>query len=161
MRKSPLNKYQQTDALPAPIGPASITSILARIDAQSIYQLLASTLLAVTLMISFVSVQAGDEDLNPSVYQDFDPVTGFVIDVVPPPDDQQAAAQNHAASTPVDSVASTSATPPPVASTPATSAVTPEPETSSGLNPLLLTGGILVLGLVGAVAISKRKGAGH
>jgi hypothetical protein len=153
MRKSPLNKYQQTDALPAPIGPASITSILARIDAQSIYQSLASTLLAVTLMISFVSVQAGDEDLNPSVYQDFDPVTGFVIDVVPPPDDQQAAAQNHAAST--------SATPPPVASTPATSAVTPEPETSSGLNPLLLTGGILVLGLVGAVAISKRKGAGH
>jgi hypothetical protein len=153
MRKSPLNKYQQTDALPAPIGPASITSILARIDAKSIYQLLASTLLAVTLMISFVSVQAGDEDLNPSVYQDFDPVTGFVIDVVPPPDDQQAAAQNHAAST--------SATPPPVASTPATSAVTPEPETSSGLNPLLLTGGILVLGLVGAVAISNRKGAGH
>ena len=153
MRKFPLNKYQQTDALPAPIGPASITGILARIDARSIYQLLASTLLAVTLMISFVSVQAGDEDLNPSVYQDFDPVTGFVIDVVPPPDDQQAAAQNHAAST--------STTPPPVASTPATSAVTPEPETSSGLNPLLLTGGILVLGLVGAVAISKRKGAGH
>ena len=116
--------------------------------------------MAIALMVPTVSVQAGDEDLNPSVYQEFDPVTGFVIDVVPPPDDQQAAAQNHTASTPVDPAASTAATPADVASTPATQAVTPAPESSSGMNPLLLAGGILVLGLIGAMALGKRKDAG-
>jgi hypothetical protein len=35
------------------------------------------------LLLSSASLQAGDEDISPSAYQQFDPVTGFTITVDP------------------------------------------------------------------------------
>lgn len=36
------------------------------------------------------SVNAGDEDMNPTIYSRFDPETGFMIPNDPPPSSQQA-----------------------------------------------------------------------
>jgi hypothetical protein len=145
MQRSPLNRDQKTDALIALTGPV-----------RAIAHCVASGLLLATLSLPAL-VHAGDEDLNPSVYQEFDPVTGFVIDVVPPPDDQQAAAQNHTASTPATTP---SVVADPAAATASEPVVTAETGSSGALNPLIIAGGILLAGLVGAFILGKRKGTG-
>lgn len=44
-----------------------------------------------------VPVSAGDEDMNPTAYQQFDPVTGYMIPIENPPQNQQG--HNSATST--------------------------------------------------------------
>ncbi len=60
-------------------------------------------LLCLTAMLITSRLYAGDEDISPSVYQQFDPVTGYMITVEPPP----AAQQNHAPAAVAADVAST------------------------------------------------------
>jgi hypothetical protein len=60
-------------------------------------------LLCLTAILITPKLYAGDEDMSPSVYQQFDPVTGYMITVESPP----AASQNHAPAAVAADVAST------------------------------------------------------
>jgi hypothetical protein len=44
---------------------------------------------AALLVLLAVVARAGDEDISPSPYQEFDPVTGYMVTVDPAPDQQQ------------------------------------------------------------------------
>jgi hypothetical protein len=109
-------------------------------------------LLLFAILIITSLAHAGDEEFNPSAYQIFDPVTGYFINVDPPPDDQQASQQTPAAS--IDSQVSASA-----------DSIVPEspvagpaaPDEASGLNPAILTAGLVAFVLVVGFALKKRK----
>jgi hypothetical protein len=52
-------------------------------------------LAAITILLCLLSlsdVQAGDEDMNPTAYMQFDPVTGYMIPIENPPASQHAPA---------------------------------------------------------------------
>lgn len=105
---------------------------------------------------------AGDEEINPSVYQVFDPETGFFIDVEPPPDAQPAATTHTpSASTPPAAAAGTEPQTPaasaPVAAAPQTSAASTQP--AGGLDPMVLAGGAVIVVALAGLALRKRKGA--
>lgn len=55
-----------------------------------------------TILLAVAGVRAGDEDISPNAYQEFDPVTGYMITVDPDAENQQdhaaADAQNAATS---------------------------------------------------------------
>lgn len=104
---------------------------------------------------------AGDEEINPSVYQVFDPETGFFIDVEPPPDAQPAATTHTpSATTPPAATASTDpqtpTAPAPVAAEPQSTASTPP---AGGLDPMVLAGGAVIVVALAGLALRKRKGA--
>ncbi len=99
-------------------------------------------------------VHAGDEDLNPSIYQIFDPVTGFTIEVEQPPDDQQTVTsqQTHPATQ------TTQASQGPAATvTIAQDNTIAVPESSTGLKPVVVATGIFLLILIASLAFRLRK----
>lgn len=92
---------------------------------------------------------AGDEDINPNIYQQFDPVTGFLVDV-----DPQNAGQ-HPKNAGQDTVASSqeknvSTSGPDLASTEAA-------ENNSGLRLYLMIGGMTVISLLAVIFVLKRR----
>lgn len=104
---------------------------------------------------------AGDEEINPSVYQVFDPETGFFIDVEPPPDAQPATTTHTPSAAPAATTAGTEPQTPaastPVATTPPQS--TSNTQTTGGLDPMVLAGGALIAVALAGLALRKRKGA--
>lgn len=106
-------------------------------------------------LLPLAGARAGDEEINPSVYQVFDPETGYFIDVEPPPDQQPANSQPALPAT-------VAGDPQPAAVAPVTT--TPEPvgpaisAPVADRKPLLVAGIVTVLVLVAGLALRKKKG---
>ena len=103
-------------------------------------------------LLPMAAARAGDEEINPSVYQIFDPETGYFIEVDPPPDAQPSAnSQSPApAATPAD----------PQSPAGASTAAAPE-QTGPGApgpdqKPWLIAGVALLLVLIAGFALRKK-----
>ena len=108
-------------------------------------------------------VVAGDEDMNPSVYQKFDPETGFMVPVNVNPTGQHnkhgtTAAQTTPTATDVNSNPGSSVVQTPtVAVSETSSPPVPEIQATSEDHSMLWVGGLLGLILVGGSVLLVRK----
>ena len=109
-------------------------------------------------------VVAGDEDMNPSVYQKFDPETGFMVPVNVNPTGQHnkhgtTAAQTTPTATDVNSNpgSSVAQTLPVAAAIDANSPPIPVVQPTSNDRSILWIGSLFVLMLAGGIVIFKRK----
>ena len=111
--------------------------------------------LLILIFVPICHLQAGDEEFNPSVYQIFDPETGYFIDVEPPPDAQQQTGQNHTAT----ATNTTSTDVPPVASATVVTdqKVDTDQTATSTTRPLFIVAGAIILILVAGFSLRKRK----
>jgi len=114
---------------------------------------------SILLFFQALSAMAGDEEVNPSAYQIFDPVTGFTIDVEPAPDDQRSASpSDHTivgeGGTVTQDSGGTAAVGTGTSSQPLAA---PPAESPENINIALLTAGLLLLVVVAVVTLRTRK----
>ena len=102
-------------------------------------------LLLVTCLVLPLPGQAGDEDMNPSMYQIFDPETGYMIPVEKPPG-HTTGQQNH----------STVQTQPPQTTPLIQREQNPDPAITQPLP--MLAGTVIVLAMIWGVIAGLRKG---
>lgn len=105
-------------------------------------------------LLPLAAARAGDEEMNPSVYQIFDPETGYFIDVEPPPDAQQSTnSQQSTTPAPADPQPADNAM---VAAAPGQAAPVSAP--APDRRPLLIAGIAILLVLV-AGFVWRKKGS--
>lgn len=106
-------------------------------------------------LLPLAAARAGDEEINPSVYQVFDPETGYFIDVEPPPDAQQSAGSQTHTPAAANPTAQQPTADVPVAAAP----VAAESSTATSVpdrKPLLIAGIATILVLVAGFALRKK-----